>query len=576
VVSRAAGGSWLDGQSRVRKYHECAIRDRSARAFFQAVVNDIVETASGQFLPVETAPSSARALLRSALRRWELNGLGEVAELLTGELVTNVARHVGSLVTVRAVRRRSRIRVEVDDDCPTPPVLKHPAPLAPSGRGIVLVDSLADRWGTEVRDGGKTVWFELDVGAATQTLGASGSSAPEVQLAYLQALTDAALATLDVDDLLAELLNRVREILDADTAAVLLLDEGAGELVATAARGIEEEVREGVRVPLGFGFAGRVASTRGPIRLDRVDATTVSNPILWEKGIQVMLGVPLLSTGQLVGVLHVGRLENRPFNDRDVELLQVVADRVAGATQSRTLAIERAATGLLERSLLPERLPVCQGLELAARYVPAEGKAIGGDWYDLFTLPSGQLWIVVGDVAGHGIQASIVMGRVRSALRAYSLLELPPDEVLRLVDRKVDHFEIGMIATVACAVTDPPYDTMTVASAGHPPPVIAAPGMRPLLAGVDPDPPLGSGSGHRQSSATIPLAPGAVVAFYTDGLVERRGEPIDVGLDRLCAAISLAHPNDVTRDVMHQLIGSTTPDDDIALVVLRKTQPTPT
>jgi serine phosphatase RsbU (regulator of sigma subunit) len=305
--------------------------------------------------------------------------------------------------------------------------------------------------------------------------------------------------------------------------------------------------------------------------LDRVDPTTVSNPVLWEKGIEVMLGVPLLSAKKLLGVLHVGRLEHRPFNDHDVELLQVVADRVAGAAQSRTLAIERAATGILERSLLPERLPTCQGLELAARYVPAEGKAIGGDWYDLFTLPSGQLWVVVGDVAGHGIQASIVMGRVRSALRAYSLLELPPDEVLRLVDRKVDHFEIGTIATVACAVADPPFDTMTVASAGHPPPVIAVPGERPFLAEVDPNPPLGSGSGHRHSSATVELAPGAVVAFYTDGLVERRGEPIDVGLDRLCAAISPAHPNDVTRDVMHQLTGTTIAQDDIALVVLRRT-----
>ena len=140
---------------------------------------------------------------------------------------------------------------------------------------------------------------------------------------------------------------------------------------------------------LRFGVAAR----RGPIQLDRVDATTVSNPILWEKGIQVMLGVPLLSANTVIGVLHVGRLEQRPFNDRDVELLEVVADRVAGATQAQTLLVERAAVGLLERSLLPETLPTCPGLELAARYVPAEGLAIGGDWYDLFTLPSGQLWM---------------------------------------------------------------------------------------------------------------------------------------------------------------------------------------
>jgi hypothetical protein len=355
---------------------------------------------------------------------------------------------------------------------------------------------------------------------------------------------------------------------------VLLIDRGTGELVATAARGIEEEVREGVRVPIGTGFAGRIAATRGPIRLDRVDATTVANPILWEKGIRTMLGVPLLSANELLGVLHVGRLESRPFTERDVDLLQVVADRVAGATQARMLAIERAATGLLERSLLPSTLPKFPGIELAARYVPAEGTVIGGDWYDLFTLPSGQLWIVVGDVAGHGMQASVVMGRIRSALRAYTLLELPPAEVLRLVDRKVKHFEIGTIATVACAVTDPPFDSMTVALAGHPPPVVAAPGEPAEFAVVTAAPPVGMGWTRAPVPEVIPVAPGAVVAFYTDGLVERRGEPIDVGLERLRAAASPAHPSQVTAGLMHQLVGSTVTDDDIALVVARRTSPT--
>ena len=129
-----------------------------------------------------------------------------------------------------------------------------------------------------------------------------------------------------------------------------------------------------------------------------------------------MLGVPLLTAERPLGVLHVGRLENRPFTDHDVALLQVVADRVVGAIQGQALAVERAAAVLLERSLLPDQLPSQPGLELAARYVPAQGEAVGGDWYDVFTLPSGELWIVVGDVAGHGIQASIVMGRIRSAL----------------------------------------------------------------------------------------------------------------------------------------------------------------
>ena len=355
----------------------------------------------------------------------------------------------------------------------------------------------------------------------------------QVRLETLEALTDTSLRHLDVDDLLAELLSRVRDMLAADTAAVLLIDESTGKLVARAARGIEEEVRQGVEVPLGAGFAGRVAATRRPIRLDRVDSSTVANPILWQKGIQMMLGVPLLSDNTVLGVLHVGRLDARPFSDADVDLLERVAERVAAATTTRRMAIEQAAAALLERSLMPGALPRCPGLELAARYVTSESRSVGGDWYDLFTLPSGQLWIVVGDVAGHGLQAAVVMGRIRSALRAYTLLGEPPERVLELVDRKIEHFEIGAMATVICGVADPPYDVLSLTVAGHPPPVVAVPGRPNELMEVHTDLPLGTGFAPIRSRTEIALPSGAVVAFYTDGLVERRGTPLDVGLELL-------------------------------------------
>ena len=112
------------------------------------------------------------------------------------------------------------------------------------------------------------------------------------------------------------------------------------------------------------------------------------NPILWEKGIQAMLGVPLLSGGALVGVLHVGTLWDRVFTDDDVELLQVAADRVAAAVRVRLLEAERAAAEALQRSLLPSTPPQLIGLEFDARYVPAERDGIGGDWYDVFVLPT--------------------------------------------------------------------------------------------------------------------------------------------------------------------------------------------
>jgi signal transduction histidine kinase len=163
----------------------------------------------------------------------------------------------------------------------------------------------------------------------------TGSATSPERLLKLQALTEAALAHLDLEELLAALLVRAREMLEVDTCAILLLDESTNELVARAAVGIEEEVEQGVRIPLGRGFAGRVAAERRAVVLDDVDHADVLNPILREKGIKSMFGVPLLVRDEVLGVMHVGVLEHRKFTDEDVELLSLVAARVA-------LAIERA------------------------------------------------------------------------------------------------------------------------------------------------------------------------------------------------------------------------------------------
>jgi phosphoserine phosphatase RsbU/P len=391
------------------------------------------------------------------------------------------------------------------------------------------------------------------------------------RLEALAALTDSALTRLDVDDLLAELLIRVRDIFDVDTAAVLMLNESTQELVARAAFGIESEVRQGVRVPIGTGFAGRIAATKQAVRLDQVNSTTVSNPLLWERGIRVMLGVPLLSEEAVIGVLHVGRLDDRSFNDEDTALLQVVADRIAGAIQTRALAIERAAAALIERSLLPSKLPQCPELGFATRYIPAENRAVGGDWYDLFMLPSGQLWIVVGDVAGHGVQAAVVMGRIRSAVRAYALLDTSPAHVLDLVDRKVEQFEIGTMVTVACAVSSPPYDALTIAVAGHPPPVVATAGSAAAFPEIETSVPLGTMLNSKaRRSTTIAIAPDTTVVFYTDGLVERRAESISVGLERLRTSMVTGAPEHVAAEIMRTVVADTVPEDDIALVVLHR------
>jgi len=170
------------------------------------------------------------------------------------------------------------------------------------------------------------------------------------RLAELQAVTDVALAHLELEDLLEELLQRIRDILDVDTAAILLLDRGENELVARAAAGIEEEVERGVRIPVGTGFAGRVAAERTPVILADVDHADVLNPLLHEKGIKSMLGVPLHIGGHVIGVLHVGTLVLREFTEDDVELLQLVADRSAIAIdRARLYQSERAGRRRLEQ-----------------------------------------------------------------------------------------------------------------------------------------------------------------------------------------------------------------------------------
>ena len=389
------------------------------------------------------------------------------------------------------------------------------------------------------------------------------------RLRDIQSITNAALSRLDDDELLAELLERTRTILQADTAAALLLDYSSGQLLAIAAAGLEEEVSQGVRIPVGRGFAGRIAAEHRPVILDRVDHTTVMNPILWAKGIQSMAGVPMVAGGRVIGVLHVGSLTPRRFTGDDVELLQLAADRAAAAVQSMTAQADRAAVAALQRSLVPSALPAIAGADLAARYIPGSG-AVGGDWYDVFTLPSGQLCVTVGDVAGSGLPAAVIMGRMRSSLRSYALETTDPAEVLGRLDRKMQHFEPDAMATVLYAVFEPGLARMHVALAGHFPPVIARPGEPAELAEVQLGALIGMAPAARRPVTTVQVPPGTLLCFYTDGLIERPGEVIDDGIGRLCQALTAQSPEAACVAVTGALIGSEPARDDIALLVLKR------
>ena len=408
------------------------------------------------------------------------------------------------------------------------------------------------------------------MGVTLKIVGHADRRRDDERLRRLETVTDATLSRLDVSDMLDELLDRVRDLLGADTAAILMLDVHSRQLVATAARGIEEEVRQGVRIPLGQGFAGRIAQSRQPLLLPSVTPHDVVNPILIEKGIRSLLGVPIFAGGEVTGVLHVGTLGSRKFTADDVSLLQLAADRAGMAGQIRSRKVEQVAALALQRSLLPAELPALAGLTLAARYVPGHEFGVGGDWYDVFALRSGWVGLVIGDVSGHGLASAVVMGRVRSALRAYSLITDDPGEALTMLDRKVQHFEAGSLTTALYAMISPDRATLRVSSAGHLSPVLAVPNRSATLLDVPVDAPLGVGrlTGSRRTT-TAALPPGAVLLCYTDGLVERRDEIIDVGIKTLVGAVQADDPDAVCGTVLSR-VGLVQPTDDIAILAVRR------
>jgi serine phosphatase RsbU (regulator of sigma subunit) len=256
----------------------------------------------------------------------------------------------------------------------------------------------------------------------------------------------------------------------------------------------------------------------------------------------------------------------------------MAADRAALALHSMKSQDSELAAVALQRSLLPTALPAVPGLDLAARYVTGSG-TVGGDWYDVFVLPDGRLGVVVGDVAGSGLDAAVIMGRMRSALRAYVLEAADPAAALRRLDRKIQYFEPEAMATVLYGVYTPGTGEFTVSLAGHLPPVLAAPGGSASLLPVRPDPPIGAADDPPRRSVTVIIPPGALLCCFTDGLVERRGEVLDQGMGRLAALLrdQVAQKRgngppaeDACAAVMRTLVGYAPAQDDIAVLMLAR------
>jgi serine phosphatase RsbU (regulator of sigma subunit)/anti-sigma regulatory factor (Ser/Thr protein kinase) len=249
-----------------------------------------------------------------------------------------------------------------------------------------------------------------------------------------------------------------------------------------------------------------------------------------------------------------------------------VTDHAEAAERLRASERRQRETAVtLQRSLLPQELEEPDDLRVAATYHPGGTEAaVGGDWYDVITLGGGRTALVIGDVMGRGVRAAAVMGQLRTAVRAYARLDLPPHEVLQLLDGLAAEIDANQIATCAYAVHDPNEGKLVYASAGHLPILVRDESGAVLRADEPTGPPLGTG-GWMHASGSIPLGPGSTAVLYTDGLVERRDADLDEGIAALESA--LAGATGTPQVVCDRLVRSAgvTPDhdDDVAVLVLQ-------
>ncbi|UPZ27339.1 SpoIIE family protein phosphatase [Streptomyces sp. LRE541] len=308
-----------------------------------------------------------------------------------------------------------------------------------------------------------------------------------------------------------------------------------------------------------------------PVRADRVK----------EHGIHSTMSVPVQARGATLGVAVFTRFRRPdPFTADDVLLAEEVTARAAVCIDNaRRFSRERETAIALQRSLLPRSLPRTAAVEAASRYLPAARAGVGGDWFDVIPLSGMRVAMVVGDVVGHGLQASATMGRLRTAVRTLADIDLAPDELLTHLDDLVVRLsaeagsegttgEVG--ATCLYAVYDPVTRRCTFARAGHPPPVMLPPGGPPEEIDVPSGPPLGLG-GLPFESAELRLAEGTVLALYTDGLIESRDRDLDESRALLSRALARTSGSldETCHDILQSLLPPTGASDDVALLLAR-------
>ncbi|MBN0043037.1 SpoIIE family protein phosphatase [Streptomyces actuosus] len=324
-------------------------------------------------------------------------------------------------------------------------------------------------------------------------------------------------------------------------------------------------------------------SERRPFLLARMDAQSIapaarhsSRPTqLLEVGAHSFMMVPLVARDLALGVATFYRTRaGAPFDGDDVALASQLAARAAVSIDNARLYHREHDTAVtLQRSMLPQHITPPTGIEVAHRYLPAsDANEVGGDWYDVLSLPGGRAALLIGDVMGHGITAAAVMGRLSAGIRTLARLDLEPREILAQLEAALDDLAEPMLATLLYAVVDPATGHCRLTRAGHPPPALITPDGDVRLLDLPPGVPLGVG-GARYTTTDHVLAPGSVLVLYTDGLIESRGTDIDERLAELTYTLAEPFPSlDALCDSLLARLMPASADDDIALLVARTTQ----
>jgi GAF domain-containing protein len=342
----------------------------------------------------------------------------------------------------------------------------------------------------------------------------------------------------------------------------------------------DKMMRTGEVLVLGPDTPGSQAmAVGGPVLFDHLDGETARR--LARQGYEKpatdftsYMAMPLIARNVVVGCAIFGRTPASPaFNPGDVALAGELASRAAVCIDNaRLYDQERRTAAALQQGLLPGQPHVPDGLEVAHRYLAVGASVIGGDWHDIVPLSGGRAALIVGDAMGHGPEAAAVMVQLRTAAHTLADLDLPPEQVLRRLDKMASEIAAAPFATCIYAVIDPLGASCEIVQAGHLPPVVVPPAGAAVMLDLPPGLPLGLGAESFQATR-LNLPPGTTLALYTDGLVESRTRTIDAGLAALCHELSraLAQPGStlgeasdaVTQELRHHR------EDDITLVLAR-------